>query len=214
MAHKIIPLSAGERSRESEPRKHAVVEAGPGADPVVGEGEDIEAHPVADAVRGSNAASPSMPGRTPGSHRQTAAGPALVPITVRPSAAATGSGTWKASPPCRSRRRIRCSARTSSTDRNPLIRITHRCCPWCTRNVRLFVPGSSAGVMSVPGGKPHKGSSAAANSRPAAAGPPSWRGRRDCDIAPLRLPPVASDAPRRGRMAQWVSPRRPVPPRH
>ena len=46
--------------------------------------------------------------------------------------------------------------------------------------------------MPVPGGKPHKGSSAAANSRPAGAGPPSWRDRRDCDIVPLRLPPVAS----------------------
>ena len=51
-------------------------------------------------------------------------GPAVVPITVRPPDAATGSGTWKGRPPCRSRRRIRCSARTSATDRNPLTRST------------------------------------------------------------------------------------------
>jgi hypothetical protein len=74
------------------------------------------------------------------------------------------------------------------------------------QNVRLLVPCSPAGAMSAPGGKPHKGSSAAANSRPAGAGPPSWGDRRDCDIVPLRLPPVPDDGPRRGRTAQQVSP--------
>jgi hypothetical protein len=66
--------------------------------------------------------------------------------------------------------------------------------------------------MPVPGGKPHKGSSAAANSTPASAGPPSWRDRRDCDIAPLRIPSAASDGPRSGRTAQQVFPARPHGP--
>ena len=113
------------------------------------------------------------------------------------SGAATGSGTWKGRPPCRSRRRIRCSARTSATDRNPLTRSTYRCCPWRTRKVRLLVPCSPAVVMPVPGGKPHKGSSAAGElrARPVPA-QPSWGDRRDRDIAPPRFPPLASDSRR------------------
>ncbi len=55
--------------------------------------------------------------------------------------------------------------------------------------------GTSMGEMSVSGEKSHSGSSAAGNSRPANAGSPCWRDRRDCDIAPLRLPmDVAGDA--------------------
>src|SRR5512132_2229756 len=46
-------LSAGKRSRQPEPWKHAVVEAGDGADPVAREGEDEQAGPVADAGRGA-----------------------------------------------------------------------------------------------------------------------------------------------------------------
>src|ERR1017187_9293481 len=46
-------LSAPKRSREGEPREHAVVEAGHGADPVAGEGEHVEAGPVADAGSGA-----------------------------------------------------------------------------------------------------------------------------------------------------------------
>ena len=42
--------SVGERPRQPEPREHAALEAGHGADPVAGEGEDQEAGPVADAV--------------------------------------------------------------------------------------------------------------------------------------------------------------------
>jgi len=34
-------LPARERSRQAEPWEHAVVEAGEGADPVAGEGEDV-----------------------------------------------------------------------------------------------------------------------------------------------------------------------------
>src|ERR1700732_3753192 len=51
------PLSARERSREPEPWERAVLEAGHGADPVAGEGEDVEAGPVADAGRGAQVGS-------------------------------------------------------------------------------------------------------------------------------------------------------------
>jgi hypothetical protein len=44
-------LSARERSRQPEPWEHAVVEAGDGADPVAGEGEEEKADTVADAGR-------------------------------------------------------------------------------------------------------------------------------------------------------------------
>ena len=74
--------------------------------------------------RRSNAISLPTPGRTPGSHRQRVAGPAGVSITVRPSAAGTGSGTWKGRELCRSRLSIRCSALTSATVRNPVTRST------------------------------------------------------------------------------------------
>src|SRR5260370_5285243 len=43
-------LSARERRRQPEPWEHAVIEAGDGADPVAGEGEDEEAGSVADAA--------------------------------------------------------------------------------------------------------------------------------------------------------------------
>src|SRR5215472_4584753 len=43
-------LSARQRSRQPERWEHAVVEAGHGADPVAGEGEHVQAGPVADAV--------------------------------------------------------------------------------------------------------------------------------------------------------------------
>src|SRR5438270_2171374 len=43
-------LSARERSRQPEGWEDAVLEAGHGAYPVTGEGEDVEAHPVADAT--------------------------------------------------------------------------------------------------------------------------------------------------------------------
>ena len=48
---RLVP--ARERARQPEPREHAVLEAGHGADPVAGEGEDEEADPVADAVGGA-----------------------------------------------------------------------------------------------------------------------------------------------------------------
>src|SRR5208282_2071096 len=50
-------LSARERSRQPEPWEDAVVEPGHGADPVAGKGEHVEAHPVADAVRGAQVGS-------------------------------------------------------------------------------------------------------------------------------------------------------------
>src|SRR5215471_18543584 len=46
-------LSVWERSRQPEPWEHAVVEAGAGADPVAGEGEDDEADRMADAGGGA-----------------------------------------------------------------------------------------------------------------------------------------------------------------
>jgi hypothetical protein len=46
-------LSARERSRQPKPWEHGVLKAGHGADPVAGEGEDVEADPVADAGRGA-----------------------------------------------------------------------------------------------------------------------------------------------------------------
>jgi hypothetical protein len=46
-------LSARERSRQLEPWENAVVEASHGADPVGGEGKNVEADSVADAVRGA-----------------------------------------------------------------------------------------------------------------------------------------------------------------
>src|SRR5262249_21370056 len=46
-------LPAGQRSRQPDPAEHAVVEAGQRADPVAGEGEDVQAGPVADAGRGT-----------------------------------------------------------------------------------------------------------------------------------------------------------------
>src|SRR6266851_782182 len=46
-------LSARERSRQPEPWEHAVFEAGHGGDPVAGEGKDVDADPVADAVEGA-----------------------------------------------------------------------------------------------------------------------------------------------------------------
>src|SRR6266542_1909001 len=51
-AHSESCLSARERSRQPEPWEHALVEAGDRADPVAGEGEDVEAGPVADAAGG------------------------------------------------------------------------------------------------------------------------------------------------------------------
>ena len=45
-------LPARQRSRQPERREHAVVEAGHGADPVAGEGEDIHAGAVPDAGGG------------------------------------------------------------------------------------------------------------------------------------------------------------------
>ena len=45
-------LSAGERSRQTKPGQHAVLEAGHGADPVAGEGEHDEASRMADTARG------------------------------------------------------------------------------------------------------------------------------------------------------------------
>ena len=44
-------LSARERSRQPEPWEDAVIEAGHGADPLAGEGEHVEAGPLADAGR-------------------------------------------------------------------------------------------------------------------------------------------------------------------
>src|SRR5215469_10418329 len=44
-------LSARERSRQPEPRQHAVVEAGHGAYPIAGKGEHVEAGRVADSGR-------------------------------------------------------------------------------------------------------------------------------------------------------------------
>jgi hypothetical protein len=46
-------LLARERSRQPEPWEHGVLEAGHGADPVAGEGEDVQADPVAEAGRGA-----------------------------------------------------------------------------------------------------------------------------------------------------------------
>src|SRR5687768_18473471 len=46
-------LSAWERSGQTEPWEHAVVEAGDGADPIAAEGEDEETDPMADADRGA-----------------------------------------------------------------------------------------------------------------------------------------------------------------
>src|SRR2546425_8957617 len=46
-------LSARERSRQPEPREHAVVEAGEGADAVAGEGEYEKAGSMADAGGGA-----------------------------------------------------------------------------------------------------------------------------------------------------------------
>lgn len=97
-------------------------------------------------------------GRTPGIHRQTVAGPVAVSITVSPLSAATGSGVWKGSPACRSRRRIRCSAPTCAADRVWLTRSTNRRSPWWSMNVWLLVP-CSAPTIVVPGGKPHAASS-------------------------------------------------------
>ena len=46
-------LSARERSRQPKPSEHGVLKAGHGADPVAGEGEDVQADSVADAGRGA-----------------------------------------------------------------------------------------------------------------------------------------------------------------
>ena len=46
-------LSARERSRQPKPWEHGVLKAGHGADPVAGEGEYVQADPVADAGRGA-----------------------------------------------------------------------------------------------------------------------------------------------------------------
>src|SRR5215211_6668413 len=46
-------LSARERSRQPKPWEHGVLKAGHGADPVAGEGEYVQADPVADADRGA-----------------------------------------------------------------------------------------------------------------------------------------------------------------
>src|SRR5205807_2311341 len=50
-------LPGRERSPQPEPWEHAVLEAGHGADPVAGEGEDVEANPMADAVRAAQVGS-------------------------------------------------------------------------------------------------------------------------------------------------------------
>ena len=46
-------LLARERSRQPKPWEHGVLKAGHGADPVAGEGENVQADPVADAGRGA-----------------------------------------------------------------------------------------------------------------------------------------------------------------
>src|SRR5215211_7875081 len=46
-------LSARERSRQPKPWEHGVLKAGHGADPVAGDGENVQADPVADAGRGA-----------------------------------------------------------------------------------------------------------------------------------------------------------------
>jgi hypothetical protein len=48
-----LNVSARQRSRYSEPWKHAVLEAGHGADPITGEAQNIEPDPVADAGGGA-----------------------------------------------------------------------------------------------------------------------------------------------------------------
>ena len=68
--------AARERSRQPEPWEHAVLEAGHGADPVAGEGEDEEADAVADAGR-ARAGRPRTPAdRWLASARGRTSGPA------------------------------------------------------------------------------------------------------------------------------------------
>src|SRR6266567_3412711 len=52
MAGPAYSLSAGERSRQTKPGQHAVLEAGHAADPMAGEGEHEEASRMADTSRG------------------------------------------------------------------------------------------------------------------------------------------------------------------
>jgi hypothetical protein len=52
-----LHLPAPERSRQPEPWEHTVLETGQGTDQIPGEGEDVEAHPVADAVGGARVCS-------------------------------------------------------------------------------------------------------------------------------------------------------------